>query len=251
MSTSIFKACDVRGLYPGELDEATAQAIGRALGAEVLAACPPGRGADCILAGDLRPSTPALKEAARRGLLDAGVEVKDLGEVPTPVAYWAKRSVDASGLLMVTASHNPPEYNGFKLMIGRMPVRRAQMEAVRGRVEAGDFGPGPRGTLRRLEVKGDYLAWLGARFAETGDGLKVLLDAGNGSASRWAPAAFRAAGYAVEELFCEPDGRFPNRSPNPSRPEAVEAASERTPAAGADFAVCFDGDADRAVFLDE
>ncbi|MCK4275500.1 MAG: phosphomannomutase/phosphoglucomutase [Phycisphaerae bacterium] len=245
---SIFKACDIRGVYPDELDEATAEAIGLAIGAGLPRE-------ECILGGDLRPSTPALKDALCRGLLTAGVNVVDVGTVPTPVAYWAKRRLGTAGAVMVTASHNPPEYNGVKFMIGSMPVTPEDVDAVRQRVKspsprAAATGP-PPGRSRRRDVRGEYLGWLAQRFAESGDGQRALIDAGNGSASEWAPEAFRAAGYEIEELFCEPDGRFPNRSPNPTAPGALESAAQRVRETGADFAVCFDGDADRAVFLDE
>ncbi|MHC5033825.1 MAG: phosphomannomutase/phosphoglucomutase, partial [Planctomycetota bacterium] len=242
---SIFKACDIRGVYPDELDEPVAEAIGQAIGTELV-------GGDCVLAGDLRSSTPALKDAACHGLVRAGTRVIDIGTAPTPVAYWAKRRLNARGLLIVTASHNPPEYNGMKLMVGDMPVTPEDIEAVRSRVESGKRARGQgQGRVEIREVRKEYLDWLAERFAGVGKGLKVLVDAGNGSASEWAPAAFRTAGCEVEELFCEPDGRFPDRSPNPSRAEAVTAASTRVREVGADFAICFDGDADRAVFLDE
>ena len=240
---SIFKACDIRGVYPDELDEATAESVGRAVGAEL-------EGADCVVGGDARPSTPALKDAVCRGLAAAGAHALDLGAVPTPVAYWAHRHLRSRGAVIVTASHNPPEYNGIKFMLGQMPVTPQDVRRVRERVEAGAL-PGGQGSVSARDVRGDYLAFLAGRFAGTGAGLKVVLDAGNGVAGDWAPEAFRAAGYRVDELFCRVDGTFPDRSPNPSKPDAVRAASARVREAGADFAACFDGDADRAVFLDE
>jgi phosphomannomutase/phosphoglucomutase len=242
---SIFKACDIRGIYPEELDEAHAEAIGRAVGSLL------GGGA-CVLAGDVRLSTPPLKGAVCAGLLCAGSDVVDIGLAPTPVAYWAKRRLGADGLVVVTASHNPPRYNGLKLMFGAMPITQEQVQAVRERAEAGLHQPPARaGRLTERSVKAEYLGWLAERFADTGRGLRVVLDAGNGCAAEWAPPAFRAAGYEAVELFGTPDGRFPNRSPNPAGPEALTAAAESVRRAGADFGVCFDGDADRAVFLDE
>jgi phosphomannomutase/phosphoglucomutase len=240
---SIFKPCDIRGTYPDELDEQAAEAIGRA----VATALGVGR---CILAGDVRLSTPPLKEAVCRGLVRSGATVVDIGIAPTPVAYWAKRQMGADGLVVVTASHNPPHHNGMKLMMGGLPVTPEDLEAVRRRVERAEFASAC-GSVQRQDVKQAYLDWLAARFAGTGQGRKVLVDAGNGTTSEWAPQAFRAAGYRVEELFCEPDGRFPNRSPNPCAAAALSLASERVRQVRADFAACFDGDGDRAVFLDE
>ncbi len=240
---SIFKACDIRGAYPDELHERTAEAIGRAIGSELA-------GGDCVLGGDLRPSTPSLKGAVCRGLLATGADVLDVGTVPTPVAYWARRELGTRGVAVVTASHNPPRYNGIKFALGEEPVTPEGIDEVRRRVEESDFRAG-RGRRTEHGVKADYLDWLRRRFEATGRGMPVLLDAGNGSGSEWAPEAFRTAGYEVHELFCEPDGRFPNRSPNPTEPGALDAAGEATRCAGAGLGVCFDGDADRAVFLDE
>jgi len=252
---SIFKPCDIRGLYPDELDAAAAEAIGRAVADELIARrSERSRPPNCVLAGDVRLSTPALKEGAGRGLVAGGAAVLDIGTVPTPVACWAKRRLRADGLVMVTASHNPPQYNGIKLLLGPAPLAPEDIEAIRARVEG---GAGPRaaghteGTVERLDVRTDYMRWLADRFAFSGPGLKVLVDAGNGCASEWAPEAFRDAGYEVEELFCAPDGRFPNRSPNPTAPGALDAAAEVARRVQADLAVAFDGDADRAVFLDE
>ena len=249
---SIFKACDIRGVYPDELDEPMAEAIGRAVGSMMAGGQAPGTG-ECVLGGDLRPSTPALTAAVCRGLLAAGVDVVDIGIVPTPVGFWAKRRLGARGLVVVTASHNPPEYNGMKVAIGDRPLGPEDLQEV-GRRAEGENGKGRargRARARARSVRDDYFAWLGERFAGTGAGRKVVIDAGNGCAAEWAPAAFAAAGYEVVEVFCTPDGSFPDRSPNPSSPAAVAAASGRVREVGADFGVCFDGDADRAVFLDE
>jgi phosphomannomutase/phosphoglucomutase len=239
----IFKACDIRGLYPDELNQETAEAIGRAIGSQM-----PGR--DCVLCGDVRPSTPTLKQAVCRGLAACGTDVKDIGTAPTPVAYWAEQQLGADGVVIVTASHNPPEYNGVKFKIGPMPVTPKDVAALRRRIEVQDFAFGA-GQVARCDVRRDYLNWLGQRFGSTGDRRRVVLDAGSGTASDWAPEAFRRAGYEVEEQFCKPDGRFPHRSPNPSGPETLQAAAARVRSTGAQFAACFDGDADRVVFLDE
>jgi phosphomannomutase/phosphoglucomutase len=240
---SIFKACDIRGVYPEELGVVEAEGIGRALGAEL-------DGAECVLAGDVRLSTPPLKQALQEGLVSAGAKVLDLGIVPTPVAYWAKRRLRVRGAVIVTASHNPPRYNGVKFMIGDLPVTPDDVRRVQRRVESGCPAPGG-GSVAPVEVRSDYLAWLGTRFGQSERPLTVLVDAGNGTVSDWAPEAFHSAGYRVEALFCDPDGRFPNRSPNPSHPDALEAAQEEVRRRGVDFAACFDGDGDRVVFLDE
>jgi len=240
---SIFKACDIRGVYPDELDEEHAFAVGRALGTELA-------GRACVLGGDLRRSTPTLKSAVREGLLRSGADVIDLGVVPTPVAYWAQRSLRAHGVVVVTASHNPPRYNGMKFMVGDRPPMPEDVTRLAQRVQTGDFADGS-GRASERNVKRQYMDWLRSRFGRAAEGLRVLVDAGNGCASEWAPTALREAGCLVEELFCEPDGTFPNRSPNPSSAEALAEASRQATERGVDLAVAFDGDADRAVFLDE
>ncbi len=240
---SIFKACDIRGVYPDELDEVMAEAIGRAIGTELA-------GGDCAVGGDVRSSTGPLKDSLIGGLSATGVRVIDVGIVPTPVVYWARNRLGTQGAAVVTASHNPPAYNGVKLMLADLPVRPEDMERLRQRVADGDFFSG-RGETESRDVREPYLGWLADRFADTGQGLKVVVDAGNGAASTWAPAAFRDAGYEVETLLCTPDGRFPHRSPNPSSRDALEAAADRVRGTGSDFAACFDGDGDRVVFLDE
>ncbi len=239
----IFKPCDIRGVYPDELDEASAELIGRAVATEL-------RGGNCVLAGDVRLSTPALKDAMAAGLIRSGAKVWDIGIAPTPVAYWAMRHLGTDGVVVVTASHNPPRYNGVKLMLGELPVRPDDMVRLHLRVEQMDFSD-ERGEVNHRNVRDDYLAWIGEQFAGTGAGLRVLLDAGNGAASEWAPPAFRACGCSVGERSCTPDGSFPDRSPNPSSPEALQDTSAEMRGCDADFAACFDGDGDRVVFLDE
>ncbi|MFW6188844.1 MAG: phosphomannomutase/phosphoglucomutase [Planctomycetota bacterium] len=247
---SIYKACDIRGVYPDQLDPPLAESIGRAVGSERVGTDAVAGGSACAVAGDGRNSTPALKEAFIRGLLGAGANVVDLGPTPTPVAYWAARHLDIGAAAIITASHNPPEYNGLKFMLGRTPVTPEDVQRVKRRVEERDFASGA-GHRTGRDVRATYLDWLRNLFGGSGGGRKVVVDAGNGMASDWAPQAFRDAGYAVEELFCTVDGDFPNRSPNPSKPKALEPAGRRVREVGAQFAACFDGDADRVVFLDE
>jgi phosphomannomutase/phosphoglucomutase len=245
---SIFKPCDIRGVYPSELNESIFRDIGRAIGSQVHQSC--GDRPTCVLAGDVRPSTPPLKEALAEGLDAAGVDVTDIGITPTPVAYWAREELGAHAVAIVTASHNPAEYNGLKFMIGDLPVTPEDVATVERRVQEQNFASGS-GSLNCRDMRKEYLDWIEDRFAGTGRGLKVLVDAGHGAASQWAPEAFRRADYDVVELYCEPDGTFPDRSPNPSNPKAVQQAGAHLRDSGADFGACYDGDGDRVVFLDE
>ena len=239
----IFKACDIRGVYPDDLAEHQAFLVGRALGTELAART-------CVIGGDLRPSTPTLTEALKDGLRLSGANVIDLGAVPTPVVYWARRALGVQGAIIVTASHNPPQYNGIKFMLSDRPTMPEDVLRVARRVGEGDFACGD-GKVSKHNVRRCYLDWLRSRSEGVAEGLRVLVDAGNGCASEWAPTALREAGCRVEELFCEPDGTFPNRSPNPSSAEGLGEASRLAGEGEVDLAVAFDGDADRAVFLDE
>ena len=238
---SIYKDCDIRGVYGREIGADDCYKVGRAL-----ATLSPGK---ILVGGDVRLSTPELKSALLRGMLDSGAEAVDLGVIPTPALYFALKRSGAPAGATVTASHNPPEYNGVKFMIGDMPVTRASMDALHDVVRREAFAEG-RGSVARWDVTRDYLDALRARFHAPRP-LHVLVDAGCGAMSRVAPEAFRAAGYRVTELSCTPDGAFPDRSPNPADYSCLGKTSEALRAAGADFGVAFDGDGDRAVFLDE
>ncbi len=240
---SISKACDIRGRYPDELDVATARKVGAALGTEL-------DGGDFAAGGDVRPSTPELKDAVIEGLTETGSEVTDVGIAPTPAIYWAGRHLETAGTVIVTASHNPPGYNGIKFMLGDLPPSPADVNRVRRRVEAEDFISGT-GSRRERTMREEYLEWLEEGFGGRLQGLRVLVDAGNGSVSEWAPEALRWAGAQVTKLNCRPDGTFPNRSPNPSKRENLEVTAQKVREADVDLGTAFDGDGDRVVFLDE
>ena len=239
---SIYKDCDIRGIYPAEIDEGDARAIGRAL-----ATLHPG--ATLRVGGDVRLSTPALKAAFIDGLAAGGARVEDLGTIPTPALYFALARPGADGGATVTASHNPAEYNGIKFMFGNTPVTRSDIDAVKDVVAGRRFREG-RGSVAQLDVLPDYLASMETRFHAEAP-LHIVVDAGNGAMSRVAPEAFRRCGYRVTELFCEPDGSFPGRDPNPAEYRHLGGVCAKVKAAGADMGVAFDGDGDRAVFIDE
>lgn len=238
---SIYKDCDVRGVYGRELFAEDCYKIGRALATRA-----PGR---FLLGGDVRLSTPELKAALLRGLIDSGAEAVDLGTIPTPALYFALKHSDALAGATVTASHNPPEYNGVKFMIGANPVTRAAMDELHDLIQREAFAE-KKGSLARWNVTEDYIRFLENRFHAPRP-LHVLVDAGCGAMGPVAPEVFRRAGYRVTELSCAPDGAFPDRSPNPAEYSCLTETARAVRAAGADFGVAFDGDGDRAVFLDE
>lgn len=239
---SIYKDCDIRGIYQKEITAQDANRIGHALAALL-------DGRRILVGGDVRLSTPELKNALIDGLIASGAQVTDLGTIPTPALYYAMKRLNAYAGATVTASHNPPEYNGIKFMLGDQPVTRDTIDRVRDIALRGDYPTGS-GTIDHWDAAADYMDFLSRRF-HIAKPLHVLIDAGNGAMSAVAPEVFHRAGCRVTELFCTPDGAFPNRSPNPADYTCLTAAGEAVRACGADFGVAFDGDGDRAVFLNE
>jgi phosphomannomutase len=242
----IFKAYDIRGVTPDELDAESAHRIGRAtarfIGAATLAV---GR--------DARQSSPEMFEALVRGVNDEGVDVVDLGLVSTPMVYYAVEALAAGGGIMVTASHNPAQYNGFKICREHaIPISEAsgllEIETLSAEV-ANEAPREKRGTIRSVDVRAGYVD----HVLTVGRGrpkLKVAIDCGNGMAAVGLEPLLERLDLEVERLYFEPDGTFPNHEANPLNTENLRdlvAAVRRT---GADFGVAFDGDADRAVFVD-
>ena len=239
---SVFKACDIRGRYGAALNPGLALQVGRAVGSKL-------RGRAVVVGGDLRPSTPPLKGALVEGIVQSGGRVLDVGILPTPAFYFAKAALGAPGAVMVTGSHNPPEDNGFKITLGDLPLSPEEMAELEALIARGDFPKG-EGSYETRDVQEAYETSLAQRFAG-GRPKRVLVDAGNGGYSVIAPRVLRRLGHQVEALFCEPDGRFPNRSPNPSVAANLRAAQEALDRETLDLGVAYDGDGDRAVFLDE
>jgi phosphomannomutase/phosphoglucomutase len=237
---TIFHACDIRGIAGSDLSDVAARKIGLAVGLRLA-------GRQVVVGGDIRLSTPALQALIIEALVESGCHVLDIGTISTPVFSYALQKTAAAGGVMVTASHNPAPYNGFKLVLGPDPVSEADIAGIAALVAAGERTSGP-GSLARLPLLDDYLAFTAAR-ADRGS-LKIVLDAGSGAVSRIAPRLFRALGYDVVELFCQPDGRFPHRPPNPALAENLAALGAEVRRTGAALGAAFDGDGDRVGFVD-
>lgn len=244
IDAGIFKACDLRGLAGKNITPPVFRLLGRAVGSEL--------GPETVVVGgDVRPSSGALKDALIDGLVASGCRVTDIGIVPTPALYFAKRHSGHKAALMVTASHNPPKYNGLKLMLGDEPTTPEIVERVKRRALSGHFAAGA-GSVETVDIAPDYLQWLRESVASASlRKLRVLVDAGTGCMSGPAPAVLRTLGFEVVALNCEPDGTFPMRSPNPSVFANLSGTAAEVRKAHVDFAVAFDGDGDRAVFMDE
>lgn len=238
---SIFKACDIRGIADRDLTNEVATAIARALGVRLT-------GKTVVVGGDVRHSTPRLKDIMVRELTESGCHVKDIGIVATPVFYYAIDTLGADGGIMVTASHNSAPNNGFKMVFGSAPITEEDVQEVRRMTEAGAVVRAD-GTCEEVAVIESYqeaMAGLAARGK-----MKVVIDAGGGATSHIAPELFRRCGYEVVELFCDIDPDFANRPPDPSIPANLALLGEAVRECGAQLGIGFDGDGDRAGFVDE
>ena len=241
VSPSIFKAYDVRGVVPATLDEQVAFALGRAFGQM---ACSEGEKAVAV-GRDGRLSGPSLSAALIRGLTAAGVDVIDIGVATTPMVYFAASTLCSSGI-QVTGSHNPKDYNGFKMVLAGRAIYGDEIQALRKLVEAdqGQAVDGKAGGIRNINLFAPY------RDRIVGDvklarKMKIVVDSGNGVAGASAPAIFRALGCEVIELFSEVDGNFPNHHPDPSKPENLRDLMAALKSSGAELGLAFDGDGDR------
>jgi phosphomannomutase len=239
LSTTIFKAYDIRGIVPATIDEAMAEALGRAFGTVALK-----EGERTVAVGrDGRLSGPALSAALMRGLVEAGVEVIDVGMVTTPMLYFAANTLCTSGI-QVTGSHNPRDYNGFKMVMAGRAIYGEDIQALQRMMQTETWSLLPGGSLRHVDVLADYTARIVGDI-KLARPLKIVVDSGNGVAGASAPAILRAIGCEVTELFSEVDGNFPNHHPDPSKPENLRDLMAALKAGDADLGLAFDGDGDR------
>ena len=248
LDPKVFKAYDVRGIYPSELDEEGAYAIGRAFVEHFEA--------ERIAVGrDMRLSSPPMAAAAMRGAVDAGAQVYDPGHVGTEMVYFAVGDRGLDGGIAVTASHNPKEYTGMKIVReGALPVGgESGLLEIRDRALQGFGEPSGAGRVEELDIWPAFVdRVLSFVDVEAIEPLKVVIDAANGMAGVMLPPVLeRLPRVETVRYFFEPDGTFPNHEPNPLLPENREFIIERTKAEGADFGVAFDGDADRCFFVDD
>jgi len=244
---TIFKAYDIRGIVPDQLDATLAQRIGRATARHI--------GASCLTIGrDARVHSPELHAALVQGVCDEGVDVIDLGLVSTPMLYHAVEKLASGGGIMLTASHNPGQYNGMKICGAHAtPIGEASgLREIEALTDAGANGPpaAVRGVVREADVRASYVEHVlsvGGRSPK----LKVAIDCGNGMASVGLEPLLERLDLEVERLYFEPDGSFPNHEADPLKVENLEDVAAAVKRVGADFGVAFDGDADRAVFVDD
>ncbi|MFM0629643.1 phosphomannomutase/phosphoglucomutase [Paraburkholderia xenovorans] len=247
ISKSIFKAYDIRGVIGKTLDADAARSIGRAFGSEVRA-----QGGDAVVvARDGRLSGPELVQALSDGLREAGVDVVNVGMVPTPVGYFAasvplqldggERRVDSC--IVVTGSHNPPDYNGFKMVLRGAAIYGEQILALHQRIVDENFSEGS-GTYTEYDIADAYLDRITSDIKLTRP-IKIVVDTGNGVAGGLAPKLFKKLGCELVELFTEIDGNFPNHHPDPAHPENLQDVIRALKETDAEIGFAFDGDGDR------
>lgn len=240
--TGIFRAYDIRGIYGKDLTEEIAKQIGAAFGTINKGTIAVGM--------DVRLSGPALKQELIEGLRSTGCNVIDMGMITTPMIIFAVGNYKLDGGVMVTASHNPKDYNGFKMFTkGAMPVSyESGLSGIEGLVKSGKFASGS-GKVETKNILHDYENFLLSKV-RLGKKMKLVVDAGNGSAGRVNCSVLRKAGFDVIELFCEPDGNFPNHVPDPTEPENIKKLREMVKESHADLGLAFDGDGDRLGIVD-
>ena len=241
LSKTIFKAYDIRGVIGSTLDAGIARRIGQAFGAAALA-----KGERTVIIGrDGRLSGPELARALAEGLQAAGVDVVDLGMVATPMVYFATNVLGARSGIMVTGSHNPPDYNGFKMVLAGEAIYGDAIQALYQAIERDDFQPAAQqGNYSTHDIKAAYVERI-VGDVKIARPIKIAVDCGNGVAGMVAGDLFRAMGCDVIELFCDVDGHFPNHHPDPAHPENLQDLIECLKTTDAEIGLAFDGDGDR------
>lgn len=246
LKSTIFREYDIRGIARDDLTDENVTLLGKGIGSFLRR-----QGARSLVIGrDVRLSSPRIRNALIDGLLSTGVDVIDVGVTLTPVQYFAILHTDADGGVMITGSHNPIEYNGLKISKkGVVPVYGEQIQQIREIIEKQDFETGT-GELTERDVKSDYVNTIKSKL-DFKRNLKIVIDAGNGTGGLIAPQLWREMGCDVVELYCEPDGNFPNHLPDPTVLKYVVDLQKEVLEVGADLGIGYDGDSDRVGIIDE
>jgi phosphomannomutase/phosphoglucomutase len=246
MHAHIFREYDVRGLVDQDLTLDVVEKLGLGLGTTLRR-----KGGSVVALGrDCRESSPRFRDALASGLTATGCEVLDLGIVPTPLTYFAANTLPVDGLAMITGSHNPPEYNGFKLGVGKVTFFGQEIQALRKLIESGDFERG-HGTIKPWDIVGPYKDFVRQDVSMGQRRMKLVIDAGNGVGGHVAVPLFKSLGFDVVPLFCDMDPRFPNHHPDPTILANMQPLVERVKQEKADVGIAYDGDADRIGVVDD
>lgn len=245
INPQIFREYDIRGIVDKDLDEDVLERIGKAYGTYVKEA-----GVRVVSIGrDCRLSSPAYAKAMTRGINSTGVDVIDIGMVSTPMLYFSLYNMEVDGGVMITASHNPGEYNGIKLCLGRSSVFGEQIQKIKEIAEAGEFETG-KGSSSETDIEELYVSFLKENISIK-PGVRAVVDYGNGMVGSIGPRVFKEFGCDVTELYVTPDGTFPNHHPDPTVEENLEKLIETVRGGKYEIGIGFDGDGDRIGVVDE
>ncbi|MEK6758623.1 MAG: phosphomannomutase/phosphoglucomutase [Deltaproteobacteria bacterium] len=259
VSDQIFREYDIRGTFGKDLTPEVAELIGRGYAAlaRKTGLLKDGASFKISVGRDVRLSSPEIRDALVKGLTESGIDVVDIGPCPTPLQYYSMHSLKVDGGIMITGSHNPPEYNGFKISYGKETIHGEEIQRLKHVIREDVIGrPHPLckpGTVEKVEIIPDYLDYVAEKMKlpVLERPLRIVLDSGNGTAGPVAPELFRRLGCEVVELFSLPDGRFPNHHPDPTVEANLVQLIEAVKKERADFGVAYDGDADRIGVVDE
>ena len=240
----IFREYDIRGVVEEDFPPEVTELLGKGFGTFVKE-----KAIDKIsLGGDVRLTTKALKEAFAKGVLSTGVNIVDIGIIPTPVSYFSIHHLKLQGAVQITGSHNPPEFNGFKMTLSTGAVYGKQIFSIRDIIDSGEFAVG-EGVMENRDITDEYCRDIVNKI-KLDKPLKIITDCGNGAGGLVAPKVLREIGCEVDELFTEPDGTFPNHHPDPTVEKYIKVLIEKVKNGNYDFGVAFDGDMDRIGVVD-
>jgi phosphomannomutase/phosphoglucomutase len=247
MNPQIFREYDIRGLVDKDLTVEGVELLGKGLGTMVRRQA----GRTIAVGRDCRESSTRFRDALCAGLTSTGVSVMDVGVVPTPLTYFAANTLPVDGLAMITGSHNPPEYNGFKVGCGKSTFHGPEIQELRRLIEREDFERGRTGTVETFDIITPYDHFIRQTIKVGRQGMKIVIDAGNGTGGHVAVPLFRSMGFDVVPLFCEMDARFPNHHPDPTVVKNVEDCIAAVKREKAEVGIAYDGDADRIGVVDD
>lgn len=245
MNNYIFREYDIRGKVEEDFTDDVVINLGKGFGTWLKRQ----GGTRISLSGDVRSTSPHLKEQFTKGVISTGIDIVDIGILPTPVNYFSMVHLDIDGAVQITGSHNPPEYNGFKMSHKRGAVYGKAIQQIRQYIEEEDFETG-QGTIENVEILDEYVSMILDRITIEKD-MKVVLDCGNAAGAIIAPEIFRKLGLQVEELYCDVDGTFPNHHPDPTVESNLTTLIEMMKSGKYDVGIAYDGDADRIGIVDD